>query len=159
MLAETFLVAWRRLADLPDEPDTRPWLFGVARRVLANQHRAERRRSALTEALIHETALLTAAHLRPPGEDPRSARLSAALGRLPETDREVLLLAGWEALSPAQIAVVLECSPSTARVRLHRARRRLSAQIDADQVAPDLMDGSPVLRPAALPPPTTEVPR
>lgn len=143
---------------LPVEPDTRPWLFGVARRVLANQHRAERRRSALTEALIHETAPLTAAHLRPPGEDPRSARLSAALARLPETDREVLL-AGWEALSPAQIAVVLECSPSTARVRLHRAGRRLSAQIDADQVAPDLMDGSPAPRPAALPPPTTEVPR
>jgi RNA polymerase sigma-70 factor (ECF subfamily) len=158
VLADTFLVAWRRLADLPDEPDTRPWLFGVARRVLANQHRAERRRSALTEALIHETAVLTATYVRSPGEDPRSALLSAALARLPEADREVLLLAGWEALSPAQIAMVLDCSASTARVRLHRARRRLAALLDADPIAPDL-SGPPSGRRPASPPHTTEVPR
>ena len=159
VLAETFLVAWRRLGDLPDEPDTRPWLFGVARLVLANQHRAERRRSALTDALIRETAVLTAGHLHPPREDPRNARLAAALARLPEADREVLLLAGWEGLAPAQIAVVLGCSAPTARVRLHRARRRLMAQLDTDQDTPDPRGAPPTANPSTLPPHLMEVPR
>ena len=47
-----------------------------------------------------------------------------ALARLRPRDREVLLLAEWEGLSPAQIAGVLGCLTVTARGRLHRARRR-----------------------------------
>jgi RNA polymerase sigma-70 factor (ECF subfamily) len=43
-VAETFLVAWRRLDRVPDEP--LPWLLGVARKVLATGARAERRRRA-----------------------------------------------------------------------------------------------------------------
>jgi RNA polymerase sigma factor (sigma-70 family) len=158
-LAETFLVAWRRLGDVPAEPDTRPWLFGVARLVIANQHRAERRRHSLTAALIHETAMLTAVHMRPPRDDSRSAQLWAALARLTEADREVLLLAGWEALTPTQIAVVLGCSPATARVRLHRARRRLSAQLDAEHFPLDPSGDSSKPRPATTPLSTNEVPR
>ena len=50
-----------------------------------------------------------------------------ALRRLGPRDREVLLLAEWEGLSPAQIATVLGCSTVTARGRLHRARRRFRA--------------------------------
>ena len=49
VLAETFLVAWRRLDSLAEDP--LPWLFGVARRLMANQQRAERRRGALTARL------------------------------------------------------------------------------------------------------------
>src|SRR5215469_9083439 len=51
VIAETFLTAWRRLEEVPPEPEARLWLYGVARRVLANHHRGERRRSALTERL------------------------------------------------------------------------------------------------------------
>ena len=50
-----------------------------------------------------------------------------ALRRLGPRDREVLLLAEWEGLSPAQIAAVLGCLTVTARGRLHRARRRFRA--------------------------------
>ena len=49
VVAETFLVAWRRLDDIGEDP--LPWLLGVARRVMANQHRAERRRGALATRL------------------------------------------------------------------------------------------------------------
>jgi RNA polymerase sigma-70 factor (ECF subfamily) len=56
-----------------------------------------------------------------------------ALSTLPEEDREILLLAGWEELTPAQIAVVLDIRPVTARSRLHRARRRLRVQLDVEQ--------------------------
>ena len=44
VLAETFLVAWRRPDEIPPGPQARLWLYGTARRVLANQRRAERRR-------------------------------------------------------------------------------------------------------------------
>lgn len=36
-VAETFLVAWRRLPEVPSGEEARPWLYGVARRTLANQ--------------------------------------------------------------------------------------------------------------------------
>ncbi len=48
-VAETFLIAWKRLDAISDDP--LPWLFGVARRVIANQHRGEHRRHALLERL------------------------------------------------------------------------------------------------------------
>ena len=49
VLAETFLVAWRRLDDVPTDEAARPWLYGVARRVLANHHRGVTRRSRLDD--------------------------------------------------------------------------------------------------------------
>ena len=42
VVAETFLVAWRRIDELPD--DVRPWLLGVARKTLSTQLRSARRR-------------------------------------------------------------------------------------------------------------------
>jgi RNA polymerase sigma factor (sigma-70 family) len=123
-LAETFLTAWRRLDDVPSDPETRPWLLGVARRVLANQGRAQRRRTALGERLRSE---LSTGSLREP-----SAGLSdvaAAFRGLAEADREILALAGWEGLDPGQIAVVLGCSRNAARIRLHRARRRFADRL------------------------------
>ena len=49
VVAETFLVAWRRLDAVPD--DALPWLYGVARKVVGNQRRAQRRSQALVERL------------------------------------------------------------------------------------------------------------
>jgi DNA-directed RNA polymerase specialized sigma24 family protein len=50
-VAEVFLIAWRRLDDVPDGDQTRPWLYAVARRVLANQARADARRVRLNAEL------------------------------------------------------------------------------------------------------------
>jgi RNA polymerase sigma-70 factor (ECF subfamily) len=132
VIAETFLTAWRRLEDIPAAEAARPWLLGVARRVLANHGRAERRRIALGERLRSELA--AAPYGREPSPGLRDA--AAAFRSLPDTDREILALAGWEGLDPGQIAVVLGCSRNTARVRLHRARRRFADRLRRGEATP-----------------------
>jgi RNA polymerase sigma-70 factor, ECF subfamily len=119
-VAEVFLVAWRRLDDLPDGDAARVWLYATARRVIANQRRSSRRRVALQERLALEAASASNPNL-PRAED---STVQEALRRLGPRDREVLLLAEWEGLSPAEIGAVVGCLPVTARGRLHRARRR-----------------------------------
>jgi len=125
VLAETFLTAWRRLDELPSGDEARLWLYGVARRVLANFYRGERRRSALTDRLRAELSYsYVPAELT--GE---TARLAEALRRLPEQDRELLTLAAWEGLDYGQIAVVLRCSRNAVRIRLYRARQKLAKEL------------------------------
>jgi RNA polymerase sigma-70 factor (ECF subfamily) len=120
VVAETFLVAWRRAVDVPPGEQARLWLYGVARRTLANQRRGERRRERLTERLRADLAPALAEPPELPGSD-----VLAALERLGPDDREVLRLSTWEELSPSEAATVLGISAVAARSRLHRARRRL----------------------------------
>ena len=54
-----------------------------------------------------------------------------AFARLRPDDREILALAGWEGLGSDEIATVLGCSRGAARLRLHRARKRLARQLQA----------------------------
>jgi RNA polymerase sigma-70 factor (ECF subfamily) len=125
ILSETFLTAWRRLDELPLGDDARLWLYGVARRVLANYYRGERRRSALADRLRTELASsYVATELG--GE---SAKIIEALRRLPPQHRELLTLNAWEGLDYGEIAAVLGCSRNAARIRLHRARIRLAAEL------------------------------
>ncbi|MET7328874.1 RNA polymerase sigma factor [Nonomuraea sp. NPDC005650] len=126
-LAETFATAWRRLDDVPEGRDARLWLFGVARRVLANGRRAESRRSELVERLGRQLAVW-AEHTEA-GES--LAGVQEAFARLSADDREILALAGWEGLSSDEIATVVGCSRANARLRLHRARKRLARHLDA----------------------------
>jgi RNA polymerase sigma factor (sigma-70 family) len=122
-VAEVFLTAWRRLDDLPEGDAARVWLYATARRVIANQRRSTRRRAALTDRLSVEAASAP----RSSGVDEEETLVYEALHRLAPRDREVLLLAEWEGLTPAQIASVVGCLTVTARGRLHRARRRFRA--------------------------------
>lgn len=131
VLAATFLVAWRRIEDVPEGEDARPWLLAVARHALANERRGARRREALAVRIGHELAVRMPAAASARSQD-EAASVWRALSRLSDDDREVLLLAGWEELPPAQIAVVLGVRSVTARSRLHRARRRLRAELEAD---------------------------
>jgi RNA polymerase sigma factor (sigma-70 family) len=125
IVAETFLVAWRRLGEVPLDGEARLWLYGTARHVLANHARGARRRDRLTERLREELRQkLPVVHRTGEG----SALLEALAG-LGEADRELLMLIGWEELTPAQAARTLGISPLAARTRLHRARRRLRAQL------------------------------
>jgi RNA polymerase sigma-70 factor (ECF subfamily) len=119
-VSEVFMIAWRRLDDVPSDP--LPWLLACARRVLANQRRATRRRVALQERLSQAGEVPEVSEFD--GVPDRS--LGRALGELSEDDRELLLLAAWDELDPAQTALALGCSRSTLAVRLHRARRRLA---------------------------------
>ncbi|MGI8702451.1 MAG: RNA polymerase sigma factor [Nocardioidaceae bacterium] len=54
VLADTMLVAWRRIEEVPAGEETRPWLYGVARRVLGNRRRGDERRQRLTDRLALE---------------------------------------------------------------------------------------------------------
>jgi RNA polymerase sigma-70 factor (ECF subfamily) len=125
VVAEVFVVCWRRFEELP--VDALPWLLGVARRVLSTQRRGERRRVALGERIAEVAG--------PGGHESGDAGLADALAQLSEADRELLLLIAWEGLSPAQAASALGVKPSTARVRLMRARRRLAAALVEVQAA------------------------
>lgn len=121
--AEVFAVAWRRLARVPAEPEALAWLYGVARRVVANHERSAARRRRL------QAKAASAALGAVPGPGPDGLDVEAALARLGEDDRELLRLAAWEELEPVEIAVVLGCSANAASVRLHRARRRLAEEM------------------------------
>ena len=120
--AETFLVAWRRVADLPAEP--LPWLYGIARNVVARHGVAHSRRTATETALMRE---------RPRAESfPDEAgdpEVWQAWTNLRPADREVLALVAWEDLSVADAARALGCPAQVFSVRLHRARRRLERML------------------------------
>jgi RNA polymerase sigma-70 factor (ECF subfamily) len=122
VVAETFLVAWRRLDEVPIDDGGKLWLYAVARRVIANLHRAERRRTRLGRRLAESLRTELATRPTPGGE---ATEVLRAMGELGEEDRELLLLISWEGLSPGQAAKVLGISSLAARSRLHRARGRL----------------------------------
>ena len=125
LLAEVFLVAWRRRADLPPGEERRLWLFGVARRVLAEHHRLAWKRVDAVGAVGDSEAMegpLEDARRR---DDPEEA-VRRALGSLSDLDRELVTLTTWERLSPAEAARAVGITAGTARVRLHRARARLA---------------------------------
>ena len=130
VVAETFLVAWRRLDSVGDDP--LPWLLGVARRVLANQQRADRRRGALT-ARLQGVFATQSPQWEPPGQ--MSDELAVAMARLSPGEREALLLVAWEGLEPARAARAAGCSPAAFRARLHRARRHVAAALAATSIA------------------------
>jgi RNA polymerase sigma-70 factor (ECF subfamily) len=132
VVAETFLVAWRRLDEVPVDAGGRLWLYAVARRVIANLHRAERRRTRLGERLAESLRTEIATQPAPTGEAAEALR---AMGELGDDDRELLLLISWEGLSPGEAAKVLGVSPLAARSRLHRARRRLRGLLEQRESA------------------------
>lgn len=127
VVAETFAVAWRRIEKVPDGEEALYWLYATARRVLANERRADNRRRILAEAVAHEPPPAVAE----PGESP--AHAAAALARLRDDERELLLLLAWEGLDARGVAAVLAISRNAARIRIHRARRRFAAALVAER--------------------------
>jgi RNA polymerase sigma-70 factor, ECF subfamily len=121
VVAETFTVAWRKLDEVPARE--LPWLYGVARRVLANHRRSARRLIALRRRLDAQPAAPT--ELADPA-------LEDAFRRLSDADREILALVAWEGLTPAEAAVVLGIEANASRLRLHRARRRLATVLGVE---------------------------
>jgi RNA polymerase sigma-70 factor (ECF subfamily) len=123
LLQEVFVIAFRKASDVPEPP--LGWLFGTARRLLANRYRGSRRQDQLIARLLEDVGTET---------DPDTAELKEAfattLATLPDADREVLTLTGWYDLTPTEAAAALGCTPSAYAVRLHRARKRLAAALD-----------------------------
>jgi RNA polymerase sigma-70 factor (ECF subfamily) len=132
VVAETFLVAWRRFDDMPSDP--RPWLLSVARRVLANRRRSDRRRVSLSDRLAQGAGRSADPDDGTSATDLRLAVL-AALDRLPDKEQEAMRLLAWDRLSAADAATVLGCTQATLAVRVHRARRRLAALLEPERGA------------------------
>ena len=126
-VADTYAIAWRRLAVVPTGDATLPWLYGACRRVLANQRRGHDRRRRLLER-----AAMT---VRAEGVESQGAPGPAmeVLARMRRDDQEILRLVAWEDLSHREIAIALGISPNAVAIRLHRARQRFSAALQQDQ--------------------------
>lgn len=125
LVAETMLTTWRRRSDLPlDAENTRMWMFGIARNVLANYQRGERRRHALADALRRETP-------RPHVEDSTDAlALRQLVNTLPGELAEVVTLAHWEGFTFVEIARLQGVPAATVRGRYRRAREVLFAALE-----------------------------
>jgi RNA polymerase sigma-70 factor (ECF subfamily) len=129
--AETFTVAWRRIDDIPQGEAALGWLYGVARRVLANEFRSRRRRRGLLRRLIR-----TDPESNPTFETPevvvvrneRNAHVMAAMEHLGSDDRELLRLALWEQVPHDEIATMLGCTTQAATQRIYRATRRVAKE-------------------------------
>jgi RNA polymerase sigma-70 factor (ECF subfamily) len=138
---EVFLTAWRR-GDRPHA--VLPWLYGIARGILANRWRAQHR-AAPTVPLPDSDGGDVAASAGAEESVPVRLDVEAALLSLAEADQEILRLIAWEQLDLAEAASVLGCRRATAAVRLHRARRRLLRALDPP---PSTLPDNPTHRPA-----------
>ncbi|OJX93967.1 MAG: hypothetical protein BGO96_00155 [Micrococcales bacterium 73-15] len=136
VLSEVFVTVWRRRDVVPEDPTrARMWLFGVARRTLANHRRSRSRASALTERL--QTALTDALPaLREagfPGSESgeRAREVRAAVQALPPRQRELVALVHWDGFSLTEAAEIAGIRASTARSHYARARERLAELLAA----------------------------
>jgi RNA polymerase sigma-70 factor (ECF subfamily) len=144
-VAETFLTAWRRLADVPDGERALVWLYGVAYRVIGHQWRSTARRRRLEvrlRSIVVDPACVSDESVL---DGDVYGRVIEALARLGERDAEVLLLATWEHLGVVEIAAVLGIADNAAAQRLYRARRHFADQyrrLAARPVATGLKGGA-----------------
>lgn len=125
LLGETMVVAWRRVDDLPGDPEqARMWLFGIARKTLLNHARGERRRWALADRIRGAS---TTDIVAPPAD--QGTEIRDAIARLDLDHRELIELVHWERLTIAQAAELLGIPDSTARTRYARAKEQLRAAL------------------------------
>ena len=124
--SEAFVVAWRRFEEVPQGDETLPWLYVVARNVLANRARSVRRRDRLWAKIANQ-------HEGPvPGPEPQVVRseehreLVRALSKLSDKDQEILRLVEWEGLSRKQVAVMFFVSRAAIDQRISRAYKKMA---------------------------------
>jgi RNA polymerase sigma-70 factor (ECF subfamily) len=127
VVADTFLVAWRRLEEVPADP--LPWLLRTARNCLSNHRRGALRGAALLERLRVE-------HAGSSGDEhdvtAQRESILRALGRLSDDERELIMLTEWDGLTPARVAATLGGTSAQVRARSYRARRKLRRALEAE---------------------------
>lgn len=131
VVAETYLVAWRRIDQLRRAEEPQAWLYGVAYKTLGNRRRSRRRRQSLAEKVATEPTSLSAPD---PAQnavaDDELSRVAEAMERLSPRDREVLRLTTFEGLSHREIGQVLGIKRPLVRSVLYRARQRLTRAVE-----------------------------
>ena len=141
IVAGTFLIAWRRFGELPAD-HARAWLYSTARQVIANELRGRTRRERLTAKAAAGGDAQVADHS---GRVDEQIRVRAVLAELSPADQDLLRLIEWEGLDVAEAALVLHCTRTALKVRLHRARRRFAQRL----LATDEQCTSPARRPGS----------
>jgi RNA polymerase sigma factor (sigma-70 family) len=128
----------------PRRGSPKAWLYGIARTVIAIDRRRAGRERVREEHLRASTLL---------DEDDAAqidARIDAAgqlrhlyqaMDRLSESERAILELVALDELSLTEAAAAAEVRPVTARVRLHRARRKLRAELESTSSQPTTNEG------------------
>lgn len=131
LASETFIVAWRRRGQWQrlNSEKRMAWLYGVARKVLANA-----RRSADRKPTSGEPGEASASESDHTDFTIVQLAVANALAQLADDDAELIRLIAWEGLSPADAAGVLGCKPGTATMRLHRARKRLKKLMEGQAI-------------------------
>lgn len=130
LTSDVLVIAWRRRVDIPVGAEL-PWLYAVARRVLANYRRRPQ------DVLVADLGALDAIDEADPAEIVSDdAALADAWRSLSSRDREVLRLVAWEGLSGVQLAAALGISEGGAAAALSRARARFEASLADAQGTP-----------------------
>lgn len=127
--AEAFTVAWKRIGDLEIEMP-RAWLFGVARGVIRNRWRANRRRFRLMEKMLNQPDRPVESADMITARRETDTEVLEALHRLSKSDQELLRLSAWDELTGPEIAEVLDVSLQAVHKRLSRAKARLARQLE-----------------------------
>jgi RNA polymerase sigma-70 factor (ECF subfamily) len=137
LLEEVWVRAFRSRDRYDDRLPALAWLYGIARNVLLGHFRAQQSIAAADTRRGQSD--------EPDPWDAVDNRLDArrtvtglteALAALSDEDREVLLLVAWEQLTAAEVALVLDIPPGTARSRLHRARLQLRGYLETTASPP-----------------------
>jgi len=123
---EVWLRVLRGIARLRDPALLRPWLFGIARRVVMDRLRASYSEPAMVP--IDETDLAGDDDARELADDVNA--LHAELEQLPVLEREVLVLFYLRELTLTELAAVLAVPVGTIKSRLFRARNALRRQLE-----------------------------
>ena len=130
-LSEVFLVAWRRLEDIPAGQEARLWLFGVARNLVKTSWRKRKRSGDLVVRIGSEMS--TRGTTDEELDNSGVLKIVKALQFLSENDQEILRLVAWEDLSHKEISVVLGCSENAVAIRIRRARVRLMKVLQSEK--------------------------
>ncbi len=141
VLAEVYIVAWRRIEKLPAGSEARLWLFGVARNLLMKSSQQRQSHQAIVHDLTEELARLAPYRTESP-DGVLTETMRSCLQKLPRKQREVLLLTAWEGLKPREIAKVTGSSANVVRVRLHHARQQLARELRPETTSATCHEGA-----------------
>jgi RNA polymerase sigma-70 factor (ECF subfamily) len=128
IVAEVFVVAWRRFLDVPELTEELPWLYGVARNLIANHFRTVQRTSAIADRLAVEESV--AGDFETATSD-LEIRVRRAVAHLSELDREIFRLIHWEELSHEEVGLSVGITTKAVERRVARARKKVRDYLNA----------------------------
>ena len=129
-VADVFLVAWRKIDEIPEGERALMWLYRVAYRVVGHLWRSSSRTRKLESKLL---SLGVESHPTPEGlliMAQEEQQVIEAASKLRGKDEEVLRLSVWERLNNNQIASILDISDNAVKQRLHRAKKNLTREFN-----------------------------